>query len=69
MSSKPISLPSSSRASKDHDKVEEDCDGHKRHDDVAFSPSQMTPRTLGHFRQEDSAGVPLQTTWTFWLDK
>ena len=35
----------------------------------AFSPSNMTPRTLNHFDTENTGGVPLQTSWTFWVDK
>ena len=36
---------------------------------MAFSPSKMTSETLNHFSQEEQHGVPLQTTWTFWIDK
>lgn len=36
---------------------------------VAFSPSNMTPKTLSRFNTEESNGVPLQTPWTFWVDK
>ncbi len=38
--------------------------------DMAFSPSNMTPRTLdGFHKAEASDPVPLQTKWTFWLDR
>ena len=37
--------------------------------EMAFSPSNMTPRTLDNFHKEEAAGVPLQTAWTFWLDR
>ena len=39
------------------------------HHSMSFSPGKMTPGTLNHFRKEESAGIPLQTSWTFWLDK
>jgi hypothetical protein len=29
----------------------------------------MTPRTVGYFAEQQQLGVPLQTPWTFWLDK
>lgn len=38
-------------------------------DVTAFSPSNMTPRTLNRFDTDDTGGVPLQTSWTFWIDK
>lgn len=37
--------------------------------ELAFSPSQMTSKTLDHFDSQESSGVPLQTPWTFWIDK
>eukprot|EP00095_Tigriopus_kingsejongensis_P008304 maker-scaffold871_size86487-snap-gene-0.23 protein:Tk08304 transcript:maker-scaffold871_size86487-snap-gene-0.23-mRNA-1 annotation:"eukaryotic translation initiation factor 4e type 3-b-like" len=37
--------------------------------DMAFSPSQMTPKTLGHFEESEIQGVPLRSPWTFWIDK
>ena len=36
---------------------------------MSFSPSKMTSQTLDHFNRQESEGVPLQTSWTFWLDK
>ena len=36
---------------------------------AAFSPSNMTPRTLNRFDTDNIGGVPLQTSWTFWIDK
>ena len=36
---------------------------------MAFSPSNMTPKTLNRFSSEENNGVPLQTPWTFWVDK
>jgi len=36
---------------------------------MSFSPSKMTTQTLDHFNIQESQGVPLQTAWTFWLDK
>ena len=36
---------------------------------MSFSPSKMTTQTLDHFSQSENEGVPLQTAWTFWLDK
>ncbi len=36
---------------------------------AAFSPSNMTPRTLSRFDSEENSGVPLQTPWTFWIDR
>ena len=36
---------------------------------TAFSPSNMTPRTLNRFDTDNTGGVPLQTSWTFWIDK
>lgn len=36
---------------------------------MSFSPSKMTSQTLDHFSRQESAGVPLQTAWTFWIDK
>lgn len=38
-------------------------------DATAFSPSNMTPRTLNRFDTDNTGGVPLQTSWTFWVDK
>ena len=37
--------------------------------DVAFSPSNMTPGTITKIDLQESSGVPLQTSWTFWLDR
>lgn len=36
---------------------------------MSFSPSKMTSQTLDHFDMQESQGVPLQTAWTFWIDK
>ena len=37
--------------------------------EAAFSPSGMTPGTLGRFSDSERTGVPLQSTWTFWVDR
>merc|ERR1711962_1844164 len=37
--------------------------------DCAFSPSNMSPNTVQGFSSSDSQGVPLHTSWTFWIDK
>lgn len=36
---------------------------------MAFSPSNFSPATISNFTSQDSLGVPLQTSWTFWIDK
>jgi len=36
---------------------------------MSFSPTKMTSQTIDHFNLEESQGVPLQTAWTFWIDK
>ena len=36
---------------------------------MAFSPSNMSPNTITSFTNSDSVGVPLHTSWTFWIDK
>jgi hypothetical protein len=36
---------------------------------IAFSPSNFSPATIHKFSSQDSLGVPLQTSWTFWVDK
>jgi len=36
---------------------------------LAFSPSNMSPGTLNKFSSQESQGVPLHTSWTFWIDK
>jgi len=36
---------------------------------MAFSPSNMSPNTITTFTNNDSVGVPLHTSWTFWIDK
>ena len=36
---------------------------------MSFSPSKMSSQTLDQFHCEESQGVPLQTSWTFWIDK
>jgi len=38
-------------------------------DSLAFSPSNFSPATINKFNTQDSIGVPLQTSWTFWIDK
>jgi len=38
-------------------------------DNLAFSPSTMSPSTISNFSTHDSQGVPLHTAWTFWIDK
>jgi hypothetical protein len=37
--------------------------------ELAFSPSNFSPATISNFTSQDSIGVPLQTSWTFWIDK
>lgn len=34
----------------------------------SFSPSKLSSSTLNNFHQQESLGVPLQTSWTFWID-
>lgn len=36
---------------------------------MSFSPSRMSSETLDHFKAQEQSGVPLQTPWTFWIDK
>ena len=36
---------------------------------MSFSPSKIPSHTLTKFSQDESSGVPLQTPWTFWLDR
>ena len=36
---------------------------------MSFSPTKMTSQTIDHFKLEENEGVPLQTAWTFWIDK
>jgi len=36
---------------------------------MSFSPSKMTSQTIDRFNLEEQQGVPLQTAWTFWIDK
>lgn len=36
---------------------------------MSFSPSKMSTQTLDRFDDEEARGVPLQTAWTFWLDR
>jgi len=38
-------------------------------ENIAFSPSTMSPSTISNFSNNDSQGVPLHTAWTFWIDK
>jgi len=38
-------------------------------DNMAFSPSNMSPNTISGFSSSDRQGVPLHTAWTFWIDK
>ena len=35
----------------------------------AFSPSNFSPNTITSFSNSESRGVPLQTSWTFWIHK
>jgi len=35
---------------------------------VSASP-QLSRKTLDTIDETDSSGIPLNTTWTFWLDK
>jgi len=37
--------------------------------ELAFSPSNFSPATINRFSTQDSLGVPLQTSWTYWIDK
>ena len=36
---------------------------------MSFSPSKIPSHTLNKFSQDESSGVPLQTPWTFWIDR
>lgn len=36
---------------------------------LAFSPSNMSPTTITAFTNSESVGVPLHTSWTFWIHK
>ena len=36
---------------------------------MSFSPSKIPSHTLSKFSQDKSSGVPLQTAWTFWIDR
>ena len=36
---------------------------------MSFSPSKISSHTLNKFSQDESSGVPLQTAWTFWIDR
>ena len=36
---------------------------------MSFSPSKIPSHTLNKFSQDESSGVPLQTAWTFWIDR
>ena len=36
---------------------------------LAFSPSNFSPSTISNFTTSESVGVPLHTSWTFWIDK
>ena len=36
---------------------------------MSFSPSKISSQTLDKFSQQESSGVPLQTSWTFWIDR
>ena len=36
---------------------------------MSFSPSKIPSHTLNKFSQDESSGVPLQTSWTFWIDR
>lgn len=38
-------------------------------DSLAFSPSNFSPATINKFTAQENIGVPLQTPWTFWIDK
>jgi len=42
---------------------------HEMPEYLAFSPSNFSPSTINKFSSQDSTGVPLQTPWTFWIDK
>jgi len=35
----------------------------------SFSPSKLSTSTIDNFHHEEESGVPLQTSWTFWLDR
>ena len=37
--------------------------------EASFSPSKLSTSALNTFNDEESSGVPLQTAWTFWLDR
>jgi len=36
---------------------------------LAFSPSNFSPNTITNFNNSESVGVPLHTSWTFWIHK
>jgi hypothetical protein len=36
---------------------------------MSFSPTKMSQSSIDRFNLEESQGVPLQTAWTFWIDK
>ena len=36
---------------------------------MSFSPSKLSTSTIDTFDHEEESGVPLQTAWTFWLDR
>ncbi len=55
--SRPMAIPSHVPVSNDDPAI------------MSFSPSKMTSSTLDHFSKQESVGVPLQTAWTFWIDK
>jgi len=42
---------------------------HRIQNDLAFSPSNFSPSTINKFSAQESIGVPLHTSWTFWIDK
>ena len=37
--------------------------------EMSFSPSKLSTSTIDTFNHEEESGVPLQTAWTFWLDR
>ncbi len=36
---------------------------------MSFSPSKITSQTMDDFDRQEEKGAPLQTSWTFWIDK
>jgi len=66
--SAPMSVPVPVRQSLDHVKrLQNGLCPPPEH--MAFSPSNFSPSTINTFASEETSGVPLNTAWTFWIDK